>query len=359
MTTGEVPQTLSLSVALTNHVRGRLAGPRAIIAGVDRISDGWETEVHSCVLVDADAGRREDWIVRAYPGQYADYKANAEYQTLAMLAGAGYPVPCVHALELDSGVLGSPFILMERVAGGPVADAIHSAPMDTRLRLVGEFADLLWRLHSLDWRECARAAPGLRKPWTPDPGTDAGSFTRRWLVGQQAFFGRAGLHGLEPAFDWLVEHADAIGPARLALIHGDYHFRNVLYAPDGRQIVIDWTNAEVADARCDLAWALLLMGLYDGWAVRDTILAAYERASGGVVESLGYFEAYACARRLTSMLATAAHGAESFGMRAGATELIRRQVGHMEALYLLLIARIGSRLPMVEATLRDLRSEPG
>jgi aminoglycoside phosphotransferase (APT) family kinase protein len=345
----------AITEALTEYVRRGLAGPRATVTDVRHLSEGWETVIHAFVLADEDTGRREDLVLRAYPGQYAAYKAQAEYQVMLALERAGYPVPHLHTLELDPTVLGRPFLLMERIDGGPASRTIFPAPVSERSRLFGDFAGLLHRMHSLDWRRFAGEAPDIRKPWTPASFSDVGAFNRQWLAGIRGFYGSRGLVGLEPAFDWLLDHLDSAGEAQLALVHGDYHMQNVLLTGTGRSYVIDWTNAEIADYRYDLAWTLLLQGMYDGWAVREAILAAYEAHLGHPVEGLGVFEAFVCARRLFSMLASLAHGAESLGMRPGAADVMRKQLGHMEAIYLLLCARTGLAFPETEAILAKLR----
>ena len=122
----------------------------------------------------------------------------------------------------------------------------------------------------------------------------------------------------------------------------------------GRLSVIDWTNAEIADYRYDLAWTLLLQGMYDGWALRDLILADYEVCLGRPVEGLAVFEAFACARRLLSMLVSLTQGAEAMGMRAGAANVMRGQIRHLENLYTLLCARTGLTLPEVGALLSSV-----
>jgi len=347
---------VALAEALTGYVQTTIAGSRAAATDVRRVSEGWETIIYAFTLADEDAGQREELVLRAYPGQYATHKAQAEYQVISALARAGYPVPRLFALELDPSTLGSPFILMERLDGMPVSETAYRSPISECRRLIDEFSGLAWQLHSFDWQALADQAPAVRKPWTPSDLTDLAGYNRRWLTGIREFFGQRGLAGLDPALDWLLERIDDAGDARLALVHGDYHMRNVLLTGAGRQVVIDWTNAEIADCRYDLAWTLLLQGMYDGWAVRESILAAYEERLGHAVEWLHLFEAWVCIRRLLSMLVSLTQGAESFGMRAGSAEIMRKQIWHMECVYMLLCARTGLTCPETEALLERVRS---
>ncbi|GKV57243.1 hypothetical protein NCCP2222_31900 [Sporosarcina sp. NCCP-2222] len=82
-------------------------------------------------------------------------------------------------------------------------------------------------------------------------------------------------------------------PKQSALIHGDYHFQNIVQQ-DGQFTVIDWTNAQWGDARYDFAWAYLLLYLYVSEELAEAFRSAYltEKA----MSELESFEALACLR---------------------------------------------------------------
>ena len=46
-------------------------------------------------------------------------------------------------------------------------------------------------------------------------------------------------------------------PSRLSVVHGDYHFGNWLYTPEGITAIIDWEMAHLGDPHEDLAWCCL------------------------------------------------------------------------------------------------------
>ena len=152
-----------------------------MVTGVEHVSEGWETVIHALALADEDVGRHEDLVLRAYPGGYAAHKATAEYQVMVALGRAGFPVPRLLALELDPAVLGQPFVLMERVDGGPASDAAYAAPFSDRHRHVAEFAALQHAAprHGLARHRRRRAGdPQAVDPRRPSaispPTTDAG-----------------------------------------------------------------------------------------------------------------------------------------------------------------------------------------
>lgn len=146
----------------------------------------------------------------------------------------------------------------------------------------------------------------------------------------------------------LQGYLERAAPERPAVTHGDYHPNNVLAPttgrPDGIAVVIDWTNWAVTDPRFDLAWALVLAQAYAGPALRDAVPAGYERARGARVENLGYFEAYACARRLANVAISLRDGAERMGMRPEAVAMMRARAGAVRVVTEMLAARTGIRV---------------
>src|SRR5205823_3819424 len=137
-------------------------------------------------------------------------------------------------------------------------------------------------------------------------------------------------------------------------IHWDYLPGNVLLRADGAAYVIDWTQIEVSDFRFDLAWTLLLLSSRGRPERRAVILNEYEHLagilSGGQVmsiEQIEVFEVVACLKRLASIFISLSKGATTLGMRPEAEVLMRRDVGHIRAVYTVLQERTGRRVPEV------------
>jgi aminoglycoside phosphotransferase (APT) family kinase protein len=209
-----------------------------------------------------------------------------------------------------------------------------------RERLLQLFCRLLVDLHRLDWR------PFVSEPDQPH----AQEAANRWVAEMRELSRSLGVSDFDEALAWLEEHASRVQTVGLSLLHWDFHPWNVLLRPDGTPAVVDWTSAAVSDARFDLAWTLLLTQASRGPALRDAVLAEYERLSGPVSD-LGYFEAAACLRRIASIVISLSMGSEVFGMRAGAEEQMRRNLGHLATAYALFQERTGLRLPAAEAAL--------
>ena len=142
-----------------------------------------------------------------------------EAEVMRHVRASGYPVPEVH----DAG---DGFMVMERVEGPTMLDALARAPHQ-----LGHHGRLLAQLHQ---RLHALPAP----PWLP--------------------------------------------PAALAgdrLLHGDLHPLNVLMARDG-PVVIDWTNARRGAPALDVAdaWALLASAEVPGSLAARTVARLGTRA---------------------------------------------------------------------------------
>ena len=66
-------------------------------------------------------------VLRFYPSVEAADKGALEYRTISHLASAGYPVPRPYLFEPGGAAIGAPFLVMERLGGGPLF-AIRSFP---------------------------------------------------------------------------------------------------------------------------------------------------------------------------------------------------------------------------------------
>ncbi|MGF9916673.1 aminoglycoside phosphotransferase family protein [Paenibacillus ehimensis] len=81
------------------------------------------------------------------------------------------------------------------------------------------------------------------------------------------------------------------------LIHGDFNLGNIL-DNQGRYTIIDWTNAQLGDARYDLAWSSFLIHIYHGEQLAAAFRNAYLSNSAFDADEMLRFEAIACLRWL-------------------------------------------------------------
>ena len=313
-----------------------------------RISDGWENDVYAFTVEYEDAAgqTREDLILRIYPGDDARQKSAREFHTMKRLHGVGFPVPEVLLLACDNSPFGKPCIVMEKIQGRSMGEALGESSDPEKHVLLERFCQLFVDLHALDWRPIA-SDPLL-------PGEDSSTLIKRQLSRWQDYAHALQETAFDPVFAWLQEHIPDIRFNRLSVLHWDYHPGNILIREDGAPFVIDWGGVLVSDFRLDLAWTLLLMSTYGHPEAREVVLTRYERAAGVRVEQIEYFEAAMCLRRLFDISVSLGAGAERLGMRPGAETMMRQNVDHIERVYMILCDRTGLTIPEIDRLLSTL-----
>jgi len=313
------------------------------IGDVTNISAGWESEMVAFQVEHGPAGarQREALILRIYPGGDAVDKSAREFRGMRQLHQAGYPVPRVLVLEREHSPFGRPFVIMERVDGQVLWPLLFDASGQRQQELLTLFCRLFVRLHTLDWR-----------PFVDDPASYEAqgpyAFVDQWLDLARDLLARFPMPGVAPLIEWLEERRDEVPCLRPSLVHLDFHPENLLLCDDGSAVVIDWTQVGVSDARFDLAWTLLLVYTYEGTEWRERIRREYERLAGGRVEQLAYFDVFACAKRLVSVMLSLSAGSEQFGMRPEAAAIMRQQMSAHRRVYDLLLDRTGLQVPEIE-----------
>lgn len=173
-----------------------------------------------------------------------------EYRVMKALSGSGVPVPAMIRLEEDASVIGTPFYLMQRMAGQASENsALPDLSTEQRGGFFAQAADILARLHRLDWQ-----AAGLS-----DFGRSGDYYARqvrRWVRQWQDSGTRkdAVIDGLA---DWFAANIPA--PQPTTIVHGDFRVGNLLFDPAVGQVsaVLDWELSTLGDPLADLAhWCM-------------------------------------------------------------------------------------------------------
>lgn len=318
----------------------------------ERIAIGWETEIFSFDIDYnlSDQSAHENIIMRMYPSDDAMSKSRKEFSAMKQLGTASYPVPEVHHLELDNSPWGKPFILMERIEGSMMwPKLVHSSPANQEALLI-QFCDLFVQLHQLDWRSVVN------------------DLFHKEIISKYTFIDKAldqltkysvdfNLAGFAPIIKWLQDRRNAVPCDQPAIIHFDFHPGNILLQPDGKAVVLDWSGFDISDSRLDLASTLVLFSSYEGAAWRERILNTYERLLGGPVKQIEYFEVYACARRLLSIVISMQGDIAKLGMNPDAVTLMKEQMFAHQRVYKLLRERTDIRVGEVENILAMFLNE--
>jgi aminoglycoside phosphotransferase (APT) family kinase protein len=230
------------------------------------------------------------------PGRVGDGgDRGVELGVLRAAWAGGVPVPRPRWGTSDASVVGSPFFLLDRVAGETLPRRLlrDEAYAETRAGMAFELGAILAKIHALDLDQPDLAA--LARP-PADRSPARAEFER---VAQSIREMAAEPHPtLELAARWLDERVP--DPPRVALVHGDYRVGNVIFDETGVRAILDWELVHVGDPIEDLGWLCTRAWRFGsplpagGVGTREQLVAGYEEASGTKVdrEALRFWEAF-------------------------------------------------------------------
>jgi aminoglycoside phosphotransferase (APT) family kinase protein len=229
-----------------------------------------------------------------------------EARVLAALKGTPVRHPGLIAACPGEDVLGAAFYLMEPVDGFTPRDempALHATDPAIRHRMGLEMVDAIAALGQVDY-----VARGLA-----DLGRPEGFLERqvgRWRAQLESYRehpgwpGLAGLPGVDEIGRWLDDNRPR--DFRPGLIHGDFHFANVLFRRDSGALaaMVDWELVTIGEPMVDLG--VLLSNWpedgaqtgpvkpWPGFPTRAELIARYAEQTGRDVACAGWYEVLAC-----------------------------------------------------------------
>lgn len=215
------------------------------------------------------------------PGAHA---VEREYRVIAALGAQGFPVPRVYGLCEDESIIGTPFYVMDLVAGRIVWEA-HFPGLSNKQRSAHFDAmnATIAQLHSFDPQ-----AIGLG-----DYGRAAGFVERqvaRWSKQYLADAEGGRIAAMDRLVDWLGKYLPPdSGDARVA--HGDFRCDNMIFdAAEPRvRAVLDWELSTLGDPASDFTYHLLM---YRMPAQIFAGLAGVDLAALGIPSEQDYVAAY-------------------------------------------------------------------
>ncbi|WP_350270418.1 phosphotransferase family protein [Brevibacterium sp. CBA3109] len=247
--------------------------------------------------IDDEAGH--SWIARRPPlGKLlaSAHDVAREYRIMSALRGSGVPVPPTIGVCTDVGVADVPVFVMAHVEGTVVDDeeTARALTPDVRRRLGLDLARTLAKIHAVDIDAVGLGDLASRKPYAPRQ-------LKRWA--RQLEESRT---QDRPDLDALTEllRENIPEPDEIALVHGDFHVRNVIIdeATGGIRAVLDWELSTLGDPLADMGSALAYWtqagdmpgGMFaastlDGFPTRAEMAAEYLRASGRSGQALGFW----------------------------------------------------------------------
>ena len=260
------------------------------------------------------------------PGVFPAYDLAKEAAVLSAL-GAGTPVavPEVLFFDEDTDVFGSPFLVMQRVAGRVPSDDppftaggwVLDLTPEQRTRMWHNSLDTLIGIHAANWREL-----GLDFLDTDANGSGLDAHLAYW---RETFAWAAEGEPnptIEHALDWLASNRPDTDDTKV-LNWGDARVGNLIFN-DALDVaaVLDWEMVGVGAREVDLGWWLFLMRhhtegiglpLPDGVPGRQQTIDYYRAQSGYAPRNVEYFEVLAGAK-LSIIMVRAAHMMIALGL---------------------------------------------
>jgi len=266
----------ALEVWLRTHVEG-FAGPLK----VSQFKGGQSNPTYCLETPRASYVLRRKPPGKILPGAHA---VEREYRVIAALGAQGFPVPRVHDLCEDASVIGTPFYVMDLVAGRIVWEAhFPGLSREERAAHFDAMNATIASLHNFDPQ-----AIGLG-----DYGRAAGFVERqvtRWSKQYLADAEGGRLAAMDRLVDWLGKHLPPdSGDARIA--HGDFRCDNMIFdvAEPSVRAVLDWELSTLGDPASDFTYHLLMYrmpaGIFSG-------LAGVDLEALGIPTEAEYVDAY-------------------------------------------------------------------
>lgn len=229
-----------------------------------------------------------------------------EARVLAALAGTDVRHPGMIAACGDESVIGAAFYLMEPVAGFTPREEmppLHANDPSIRRAMGFEMVDAIAALSKVDY--AARGLEGLGKL-----DNYLERQVGRWRAQLESYAehpgwpGLAGIPGVDAVGAWLNAHRPkSFTPG---IIHGDFHFGNVLFDRDSAKLtaMVDWELTTLGDPLVDLGWLLSAwpeggaelgpVKPWSGFPSRAEIVARYAEQTGRDVSAADWYEVLAC-----------------------------------------------------------------
>jgi aminoglycoside phosphotransferase (APT) family kinase protein len=223
---------------LQAQCRERLGRPRLRVLSIEPIPEGHSGFTYF-VSIDDGGGPRRFVLRLPPPGARIAGPADVVRQgrIMAALHAAGLPVPAIPVLSAEPVVDGRPFVLMDAVEGNRIEKAgIEQRPLD----IAGSAVHVLKSLHALPLE---KTGIGDEAP----VGLQAEMLRWLWLM--------------ERAPEELTARAGDLGGLLAAgipadreptLVHGDYHYGNMLFRGSEVVAVLDWEIAQIGQPLLDL-----------------------------------------------------------------------------------------------------------
>jgi len=230
--------------SLEHYLAQRISGLRGPLA-VEQFKGGQSNPTYKV----SDAAGRRFVLRRKPPGKLlpSAHAVDREFRVIHALYPTGFPVAKPHVLCEDALVIGTPFYVMDFVAGRVLWDqSLPGMTKTERAAIWDELNRVIAQLHSIDYR-----AVGLED--FGKPGNYIERQISRWTKQYQASETER-VEAMDNLIAWLPKN---IPPsASTTVVHGDYRLDNAIFHPTEPRIlaVLDWELSTLGDPLADFAY---------------------------------------------------------------------------------------------------------
>jgi aminoglycoside phosphotransferase (APT) family kinase protein len=234
----------TIAAALERELRKQWRDPTATVELLDPFGDGHSAFTYSAVI--SRTSETATYVLRLSPPNAriagpADIGRQA--RVMIALGLADLPVPGVHAFSSAPAIDGRSFALMDLVEGG---DWKQAAAATSHRQVAAAAVSVLRRMHDL-----APARTGISDDLSVSPHDELGRWARLLERAPQALQIRAARF-----HEALEMNAPPPTPGPV-LVHGDYHYGNLLFRDGEVVAVLDWEIASLGEPLLDVACLLV------------------------------------------------------------------------------------------------------
>jgi aminoglycoside phosphotransferase (APT) family kinase protein len=236
----------------------------------------------------------------------SDETMRREARVLGALAGTEVPHPGLIAAEPDPDVIGAAFYLMEPVDGFNVTLGLPPQYADQpswQHEMGLSMADAIGALAAVEPNAVGLADLGRSDGWAE---RQVGRW-RKQLEGYRELPGYPGpdIPGVDAVGAWLDAHLPR--NVRIGIIHGDFHFSNVMMAHHAPRLaaIVDWELVTLGDPLVDLGHVLSLWPdrnipvskwFAEALPSADEVIERYATVTGRDMSEFGWYRVLACYR---------------------------------------------------------------
>lgn len=252
----------------------QLGGPayeRAQILGLTRLSAGASRRTFSFDVAIGDDVPRSMVLTQQVPPNLDATRLSVEVAALRAARAHQVPVAALVDSADETGCLGVPYLITERVAGESIPRRIlrDEEFAGVRANLARRLGEVLARIHAISVSD----VPGLV---VTDPLQTVVELYESIDEPRPA---------IELGLRWLRSHRPAANRPPM-LVHGDFRLGNLLIGTNGLQAVLDWEAVHGGDPYEDLGWLCVKAWRFGmappvaGVGSRAELLAGYVAAGG-------------------------------------------------------------------------------